>query len=81
MSVLADTTGLYAVLESSDQNHTKAVRLLAGVVCSGEPLANLSLVDCARSLIVRQHGIKKAFAFDRHFMEQGFACLARKKLA
>ena len=80
MNVHADTSGLYAVMDSSDQNYTKAVRMLADVFSPGEPLANLSLMDRARFLIVRQHDIKKAFAFDRHFLEQGFACLPERSL-
>lgn len=33
---------------------------------------NLSLVDCVSFEVMRQHGIRKAFAFDTHFEEQGF---------
>lgn len=32
----------------------------------------LSLVDCTSFQIMRRLGISKAFAFDRHFQEQGF---------
>jgi predicted nucleic acid-binding protein len=32
----------------------------------------LSLVDCVSFGIMREAGIRKAFAFDRHFAEQGF---------
>ena len=35
---------------------------------------NLSLVDCASFTTMRRLGIKKAFAFDKHFSEQGFTC-------
>ena len=34
----------------------------------------LSLVDCVSFEIMRRLGIKTAFAFDRHFEEQGFEC-------
>ncbi|MDY7041488.1 MAG: PIN domain-containing protein [Chloroflexota bacterium] len=34
----------------------------------------LSLVDCVSFEIMRRLGIKTAFAFDRHFEEQGFGC-------
>jgi predicted nucleic acid-binding protein len=34
----------------------------------------LSLVDCVSFHVMRQHGIKAAFAFDKHFEEQGFDC-------
>jgi predicted nucleic acid-binding protein len=33
---------------------------------------NLSLVDCASFATMRRLGIKKAFAFDKHFSEHGF---------
>jgi predicted nucleic acid-binding protein len=33
----------------------------------------LSLVDCASFEIMRNAGIKKVFAFDPHFKEQGFS--------
>lgn len=35
----------------------------------------LSLVDCVSFEVMRQLGIKTAFAFDPHFAEQGFQCL------
>jgi predicted nucleic acid-binding protein len=34
---------------------------------------DLSLVDCVSFTCMRQHGLTKAFHFDRHFKEQGFA--------
>lgn len=35
----------------------------------------LSLVDCASFLVMRQLNLKKAFAFDRDFVAQGFETL------
>jgi predicted nucleic acid-binding protein len=35
----------------------------------------LSLVDCISFEAMRRLGILTAFAFDRHFSEQGFACI------
>lgn len=32
----------------------------------------LSLTDCTSFEVMRRRGISKAFAFDRHFLEQGF---------
>lgn len=32
----------------------------------------LSLVDCVSFAVMRQRGITEAFAFDRHFAEEGF---------
>jgi len=39
----------------------------------------LSLVDCVSFEIARQSGIEIAFAFDRHFAEQGFQCLPARE--
>ncbi|MDN5344208.1 MAG: uncharacterized protein PWQ18_319 [Clostridia bacterium] len=36
---------------------------------------NLSLVDTVSFAVMRELGIKKVFAFDRHFTEQGFECI------
>jgi len=36
----------------------------------------LSLVDCTSFDLMRTLGIRSAFAFDRHFREQGFALIA-----
>ena len=33
----------------------------------------LSLVDCVSFEVMRANGISRAFAFDRHFAEQGFS--------
>ena len=35
----------------------------------------LSLVDCISFETTRHFGVKKVFAFDQHFSEQGFTCL------
>lgn len=40
---------------------------------------HLSLVDCVSFEIMRLMGIKTAFAFDRHFWEQGFARISSSK--
>ena len=34
----------------------------------------LSLVDCVSFAVMREAGIRNAFAFDSHFVEQGFEC-------
>lgn len=36
----------------------------------------LSLVDCVSFVLMRRAGINEVFAFDEHFREQGFLCLA-----
>lgn len=35
---------------------------------------HLSLVDCASFELMRQLTVRRAFAYDRHFEEQGFEC-------
>lgn len=35
----------------------------------------LSLVDCTSFEIMRRLGLKRVFAFDEHFAEQGFICV------
>ncbi|HUF51113.1 MAG TPA: PIN domain-containing protein [Longimicrobiales bacterium] len=36
---------------------------------------DLSLVDCTSFAVMRQNGVDEVFAFDRHFVEQGFRVL------
>jgi predicted nucleic acid-binding protein len=36
----------------------------------------LSLVDCISFETMRRLGINRVFAFDQHFVEQGFTCLS-----
>ena len=36
---------------------------------------DLSLVDCISFEVMRRLGIQSAFAFDKHFHEQGFICI------
>lgn len=36
---------------------------------------DLSLVDCVSFEVMRDHGLRDALAFDRHFTEHGFRCL------
>jgi len=36
--------------------------------------SKLSLVDCVSFHVMRQYGITAAFAFDKHFEDQGFDC-------
>jgi len=43
-------------------------------VVLGANRRRLSLVDTVSFVAMRKLGIKKAFAFDQHFTEQGFEC-------
>ena len=128
MTTFVDTSGILALLDSSEARHEDAWRAWETLVSSGQELltssfvlvetyalvqsrlgmdairtlheellpllsvhwvdssiftesANallvadrrrLSLVDCASFVLMRQLGIKHAFAFDNHFSEQGF---------
>jgi predicted nucleic acid-binding protein len=36
----------------------------------------LSFVDCSSFEVMRKRGLSRAFAFDRHFSEQGFELVA-----
>lgn len=40
-----------------------------------EHLRGLSLVDCASFVVMRESGIRRAFAFDEHFRRAGFELL------
>lgn len=50
-----------------EENHGVAVTAL---LTAGK--RQLSLVDCSSFEAMRRLGITSAFAFDRHFAEQGF---------
>lgn len=128
MATFADTSGLYAAFNPSDQNHLAALdawtslasrtevlittnyvvleaislvarrmgfqavramqtdvvpllqihwvdaelhaRAMAALLTAGE--RDLSLVDCVSFTVMRQFGLDTAFAFDDHFVRQGF---------
>ncbi len=129
MSVFLDTSGLYALLDADDANHSRAAKTWSALLERDEELVTnnyvlvesfalfqnrlglesvrmlqqrllplfrivwidedihaaammallttskrrLSLVDCASFETMRRAEIETAFAFDRHFAEQGFA--------
>lgn len=45
---------------------------MAATIAAGR--RKLSLVDCSSFAMMRQRGIRNAFAFDKHFVEEGFRC-------
>jgi len=51
----------------TDEIHSIAA---ASIIISGK--RNLSLVDCTSFEILRRLGLEHAFAYDRHFRDQGF---------
>ena len=54
----------------TEQDHASATAALLAANRRG-----LSLVDCTSFQVMRRIGITRAFAFDRHFSEQGFEVL------
>jgi len=61
---------IYPVLTTEwvgDALHAKG---MGGVLAARR--RSLSLVDCVSFEVMRQHDLRKAFAFDPHFEEQGF---------
>lgn len=51
----------------SDDDHRAA---MGAVLAAGR--RDLSLVDCASFQVMRRLNLRRVFAFDRHFQEQGF---------
>lgn len=58
---------------------TPAQHIAAVQVMVAANRRKLSLVDCATLAAIRDRGIRKAFAFDDHFREQGFEDATLKK--
>jgi predicted nucleic acid-binding protein len=65
-----DVVPLLRVIWLDAESHTRSV---AALVTAGR--RQLSLVDCASFDAMRRQGVTTAFAFDRHFAEQGFDTL------
>jgi predicted nucleic acid-binding protein len=128
MNIFADTSALYAVLDTDDSKHTNARQFWSKIIKSDDILLchnyilvetsalvlrrlgmeavrvfeqdispilrviwvtkeihsaavsahimadrrTLSLVDCVSFEVMRRTGIRKAFAFDRHFQDYGY---------
>ncbi len=51
------------------------LRIIDGVRIdsSSTPLRGYSLTDCVSFVVMRERGIATAFAFNRHFEQEGFA--------
>lgn len=62
---------LLRVLWIGLEDHQAAVHALLTANRRG-----LSLVDCSSFQLMHRHGLRCAFAFDRHFAEQGFDLLS-----
>ena len=61
-----DIAPLMQMLWVGAEVHQEAITMLLGA-----QRRYLSLVDCVSFVLMRQHQCRAAFAFDRHFVEQG----------
>ena len=71
--LLRDVVPLLRVEWVSEVSHEAGV---AAFLAAGD--RGLSLVDCASFETMRRLGLDTAFAFDRHFEEQGFRCVPQQ---
>ena len=62
-----DVLPMVTMVTVDEELRSNAVAILLGA-----NRRDLSLVDCASFAVMRQRAIVSAFAFDRHFAEQGF---------
>ncbi len=51
----------------------EAIHTLAVAALLAARRKKLSLLDCVGFVVMRRKGAREAFAFDRHFAEEGFA--------
>jgi predicted nucleic acid-binding protein len=65
-----DINPVLDVLWAEPESHSVAIATLLA-----SSRRKLSLVDCLSFAAMRKYYIDTAFAFDRHFLEQGFFCL------
>jgi len=65
-----DITPAFSIHWVEQAEHEAAV---AAVLAGGK--RRLSLVDCVSFEVMRRQGIRRSFAFDTHFKEQGFDCI------
>ena len=66
-----DVVPVLAILWVDEDLHRRAVSALLAA-----QRRRLSLVDCASFESMRQVGLRQVFAFDAHFLEQGFEVLS-----
>jgi predicted nucleic acid-binding protein len=63
--------GTYETVWVNEETHREALALFTRLKSR-----TISLVDCVSFAVMKRRGITTAFAFDRHFVQQGFS-LAR----
>jgi predicted nucleic acid-binding protein len=61
------------VLQVSWVDQALHERAMAALLTAG--MRDLSLVDCVSFAVMRGLGLDTAFAFDAHFVQQGFGCI------
>ena len=66
-----DVVPVLTVRWPGEEEHDSAT---AAVLAAGR--RRLSLVDCTSFEVMKVLGIRRCFAFDPHFREQGFECLS-----
>ena len=66
-------TDFVPVLHIAWVDQTLHERAVAALLTAGT--RDLSLVDCVSFEVMRERGIETAFAFDAHFVQQGFLCV------
>jgi uncharacterized protein len=66
-------TDFVSILEIIWIDRSVHERASAALLAAGS--RDLSLVDCVSFEVMRQLGLRTAFAFDEHFAQQGFACV------
>jgi predicted nucleic acid-binding protein len=67
---LANTVPFLGVEWVTEQLHQESIKILLTA-----NRRQLSLVDCVSFVTMRQSNLNTAFAFDKHFREQGFTIL------
>jgi predicted nucleic acid-binding protein len=72
-AVRAFTESVYPILTVEWLNSDAHRQAVSALLTANRK--DLSLVDCSSFNTMRQLGINKVFAFDKHFAEQGFACI------
>lgn len=72
-AVRALATDVLSVVEVRWVDESVHRAAVAAVLTAGK--RDLSLVDCAAFVVMRERGVRDAFAFDADFEDQGFTCL------
>jgi predicted nucleic acid-binding protein len=69
-AICASQDSIFPLLATEWVTKSQHDSAVASLLAAGRK--KLGLVDCVSFGVMREAGIRKAFAFDRHFAEQGF---------